>query len=768
MSTRIQAGAGSPVVDPKDVSAFLASGPVNLSILREYYRQQLIDAISERPGSKALVLDRALEGQLNLICDFDYQKFLRTIEGIDSLHFLSDELYSTTTHLVYLVKPTIANMRLIAGHVITHKDADKPHVYTLLMAPRKTMLCERELEEQGVKDDIGRIGEFQLELIPVDGDLLSMEWDGAFRELYVDGDSSCLYSVARSLMKVQCAYGLIPVVKGKGNQSSRVWQLMQRMRRDWPIQTPTTANTGDGISALLLIDRTVDSLSPLLTPLTYEGLIDELFGIRYSILELLPDMLETRDGLGGGGARRKLALVSHDALYREIRSLGFHTLGKVLRKKAEHVQTVYDEKDKVTQHTHHTQPPHISSPSTHPHLHSSPFTSLRCVCQAATVKELHAYLQKFKSAHSEHFLLSTHFSIAEKIAERLKEHAFDERLEVERAMMEGHDTERCEEYIEAAIAKHVPLPTLMRLLGLMSLTTGIRSKKVEQWKRDVLQTYGYPTLFTLSNMERVGLLSSNKKSSAYSAVKKQLRLVHTDKEGGRAGNKGGGGAAPAGGEDISYVYEGVAPMIVRLIETAMRPGWKRMDEIMAMIPGNGFEYRQDGQQEMVPIGHTQAHAAMGGGGGGGRDSGGGLRGFFGKKKAQVGAADETAAAPAAQQAGGGGGGGAAGDGGEGAEGGEGAVMKKKPVVMAMFIGGCTYAEIAALRSLSERADHDFEYVIATTKVINGSGLCGSLQETVLDPDVEKVSATQHNTPDLHTPRCCTLLIVYVYVLPCAV
>ena len=356
MSSRIQAGAASPVVDPKDVSAFLASGPVNLSILREYYRQQLVEAISERPGSKALVLDRALEGQLNLICDFDYQKFLRTIEGIDSLHFLSDELYSTTTHLVYLVKPTIANMRLIAGHVLTHKDTDKSHVYTLLMAPRKTMLCERELEEQGVKDDIGRISEFQLELIPVDGDLLSMEWDGAFRELYVDGDTSCLYSIARSLMKVQCAYGLIPVVKGKGNQSSRVWQLMQRMRRDWPIQTQ--ANTaGEGISALLLIDRTVDSLSPLLTPLTYEGLIDELFGIRYSILELLPDMLETRDGLGGGGSRRKLALVSHDALYREIRSLGFSTLGKVLRKKAEAVQTVYDEKDKVSAPTHQPHTP---------------------------------------------------------------------------------------------------------------------------------------------------------------------------------------------------------------------------------------------------------------------------------------------------------------------------------------------------------------------------------------------------------------------------
>ena len=359
------------------------------------------------------------------------------------------------------------------------------------------------------------------------------------------------------------------------------------------------------------------------------------------------------------------------------------------------------------------------------------------------MKELHAYLQKFKSAHSEHFLLSTHFNIAEKISERLKDKSFDERLDTERSMMEGHDTERCEEYIEAAIAKQMSLPLLMRLLGLMSLTTGIRSKKVEQWKRDILQTYGYHVLFTLNNLERVGLLSSNKKSSAYSAVKKQLRLVQGEKEGGRGvGGKGGGGGA--GGEDISYVYEGVAPMIVRLIEGAMRPGWKRMDEIMAMIPGNGFEYRQDGQQETVPIGHTQAHAASSGGGAGGRDSGGGLRGFFGKRRTHGGATDEAAPSSAAHPSAAGGGGGTAD--GEGGEGGE-SVIKKKPVVMAMFIGGCTYAEIAALRSLSERADHDYEYVIATTKVINGSSLCSSLQETVLDPDVEKVGQPRRTPSD---------------------
>ena len=690
MATRIQGAGSSPVLNAKDMSAFLSTGPVNLAIMREYYRQQLSELIGERPGPKALVLDKQLEGHLNLIADFDYPKFLKTVEGLDSLHTLSDELYSSTTHLVYLCRPTIHNMRLIAGHIRSHKERDKQHVYTLLLTPRKTMLCERELEEQGVKEDIGRISEFQLELLPLDSDVLSMEWDSAFRELYLDGDTSHLYSVARSLMKLQAVYGLIPVVKGKGNQATRVWQLMQRMRRDWPIQPHSQLNTAtEPISALLLVDRSIDTITPLLTPSTYEALIDEVLGIRFSILDITNDMLETRDGSGGGSGKRKLLLSSNDLLYRDIRSLPTHKLGAFLHRRAQAVKDTYAERD-----------------------------------QSMSVKELVAYMQKFKTAHSEHFLLTTHINIAEKLSESVRDKLFADRLEVERYMVEGVESEACEEYVEAAIARQVSLPLVLRLLCVMSATCGLRSKKYEQFRRDIVQTYGFQHVLTLSNLEKAGLLHSSKRTTAFSAVRKQLRLV-------QASHRGGGGGA---GEDVAYVYDGVAPLLVRLVEMAMRPGWKRMDEVMTLIPGNGFEYRQDGQQETVSIGHTPAAplSAPSEGGGGSK----GLRGWLGggSKKDRKGhdSMDAAAAAQAASAA-------AAAapattDAGEG----EGDVMKKKPVVLVMFIGGCTWAEVAALRHLSARAEHEFEYIVATSKITNGSAFVASVQEQVVDVEIEKL------------------------------
>ena len=54
---------------------------------------------------------------------------------------------------------------------------------------------------------------------------------------------------------------------------------MVRMRRELAGNEPQITSQ---IDALLLIDREVDLLSPLVTQLTYEGLIDEIFGINSS------------------------------------------------------------------------------------------------------------------------------------------------------------------------------------------------------------------------------------------------------------------------------------------------------------------------------------------------------------------------------------------------------------------------------------------------------------------------------------------------------
>jgi Sec1 family len=57
---------------------------------------------------------------------------------------------------------------------------------------------------------------------------------------------------------------------------------------------------------------------------------------------------------------------------------------------------------------------------------------------------------------------------------------------------------------------------------------------------------------------------------------------------------------------------------------------------------------------------------------------------------------------------------------------------QRRLVVVMFIGGVTFAEVAALRWLSRRSDISADFLVCTTKLISGSSLLSScMNESVL-------------------------------------
>lgn len=75
-------------------------------------------------------------------------------------------------------------------------------------------------------------GEYPLQLIPFDEDVLSMEMEGALREIHVEGDRTVLYYVARALVHLQGLWGTIPNVTAKGAAATAVVEMMRRMQRE--------------------------------------------------------------------------------------------------------------------------------------------------------------------------------------------------------------------------------------------------------------------------------------------------------------------------------------------------------------------------------------------------------------------------------------------------------------------------------------------------------------------------------------------------------
>lgn len=95
------------------------------------------------------------------------------------------------------------------------------HEYMRTWRHTSTHICARE-----------HSGEFHLDLIPFERDLLSLELNHSFKECFLQGDPSSLHSVACSVMRLQSMFGVIASVRGKGDNSLRVHKLVLRMTRE--------------------------------------------------------------------------------------------------------------------------------------------------------------------------------------------------------------------------------------------------------------------------------------------------------------------------------------------------------------------------------------------------------------------------------------------------------------------------------------------------------------------------------------------------------
>lgn len=552
---------------------------------------------------------------------------------------------------VYITCPGQDETRIFAEHVAAQGEARRSagktaQDFSLFYVPRRSTVCEQILEGAGVLGHVRVVGQIELDLIPYDNDVLSLGIDSYFRELYLEEDTSSLYYVAQGLMRLQDTFGVIPTIKSKGTNARIIQEMLVRMRRDRGSDgAPSAAAGGGTIDSLLILDRSVDLVTPMRTQLTYEGLIDEQLGIANSMVKLSPETVSGEGapppGRGGGGAARKTRpypLNSDDTLYHDIRNANFGVLSAKLQAQAALLQKIEDSRN-----------------------------------DAHSVSQIKDFVKLLGRLQSDKKALLVHINVSQDISRATMNQPSGEfmtQIQREMAFTAGDDLRACQEYLEEAIFSKEPLQKVLRLLCLSSLTTdGLKQREYDAIRRDIIQSYGYPALFALNNLEKVGLF--------------HLRGMLQSEGGGT----GGGMTCPNGNwakcksqcklivddldefnpNDISYAYSGYAPLSVRLVQLAHRtdegnpfaalgaraPAWGQLDDILPGGPSS--EITQQGTP--------------------GRP---------------------TAPPPVVDSSGGGGG--------------------RKAVTVVMFVGGVTYAEVSALRFMSQR-DTQRQYVVATTQMI---------------------------------------------------
>jgi vacuolar protein sorting-associated protein 33A len=331
------------------------------------------------------------------------------------------------------------------------------------------------------------IAELPLSFFPLERDVLSLELDDSFRDMYLAKDITPTFLIARALMEIQQNHGLFPRIIGKGDNAKRVAELLSRMRQELLAGEDEHETTRLGltpsttIESVIIIDREVDPVTPLLTQLTYEGLVDEVFGIQNNQTEIDTTLVgggsEQSTSTGSQARKRKIQLDSSDKLYDQLRDANFAIVGGLLNKVARRLQ-------KVQSDYYESQ-------------------------QKSTMAELKDFVGKLPGYRAEQQSLKIHTSLAEEIMKYTRTDQFKGLLEVQQNLVAGADPSTQLDGIEELIARDTPLPQVLRLLCIYSCTSGgIKPREYDQFRRLILQGYGYQHLLTLNNLEKLQLFLS--------------------------------------------------------------------------------------------------------------------------------------------------------------------------------------------------------------------------------------------------------------------
>ena len=458
---------------------------------------------------------------------------------VDRIYRLEPQMVHTGVPLFYIIRPDIDALTKIANHIQADNDREQ-HGYSIIFLPRKLATSDYVLEREGAYGFV-KVHEWKLYLIPLDAHFLSLDLHDSFKTLYLDQDFTMLHSIARSLLQLEHIYGTFPIIHGRGDYAQKVWEVFARLKELQNTRPSISKKKGPSITEVVIFDRQCDLVTPLLSQLTYEGILDDVYRVRSGYVEI-PKMVAEKD------QDSKLRVNSTDPVFEEIRSLHFSAVPNVLFAISKDLKETY----------------HIGKMS-------------------STVPQLKSFVQRLPELTKKHDSLAIHIKVSESIVAKKKDEEFSRQLFFERAILEAADKLSVTEYIEECIQRQMYFQIPLRLMCLMSTTNnGIKPKYFDQLKHLYLNSYGHEHLVTLRNLLKVGLIQhktddpptsslSARSVSTFKQLSKLLKLVPKDP----------GSYDVYSPKDMSYVYGGAyKPLSCAAIESVIRSrSWKELDEV---------------------------------------------------------------------------------------------------------------------------------------------------------------------------------------------
>ncbi|NXC61708.1 VP33B protein, partial [Aleadryas rufinucha] len=417
------------------------------------------------------------------------------------------------------------------------------------------------------------------------------------------------------------------------------------------------------IGHVFLMDRDTDYVTALCSQVVYEGLVDDTFRIKCGSVDFGPDVTSSDKSI-------KVLLNSQDKVFSQIRNEHFSSVFGFLSQKSRNLQAQYDRR------------------------------------RGMDIKQMKDFVsQELKGLKQEHRLLSLHIGACESIMKKKTKQDFQETIKAEHSLLEGFDVRESTSFIEEHIDRQVSPIESLRLMCLLSITengecpavlgqssgtepqpwhrahlvhpTGLIPKDYRSLKTQYLQSYGPEHLLTFHNLKRIGLLTEQSAGETLTAVESKVSKLVTDRAAGK----------------ITDAFNSLA----------RKSNFRAISKKLGLIPRLDGEYDLKMPRDMayvfggayVPLSCKIIEQVLE------------RRGWQGLEEVvRLLNGNEFSVSDSAVE--------------------DNPAWESQRVVLAVFLGGCTFSEIAALRFLGK--ERGCKFIFLTTAITNSARMMEAMIE----------------------------------------
>ena len=548
--------------------------PVDLSIFKESLEQNLITILDLLPNQeKSLIIEESCITKFGFFIKTD---FLTQRQFTKKIFLLQNSPPDTQSPvLLYIIPPKKECLEMIEKHIkdnfdktsmisyLNNKDNKKKgkkkekekedeikeikKEFHIVFIPKIVNECSKFIKESNF-NSFYRIYNLNMDIFPLDYDLMSLENESAFYDLFISQNLNSLSILARAIIKYENIFGKIKYKYYLGDLAKKLHNLLIKEEEISP--SIDKANE-PGTFSCFIFDRSVDMLTPLCSNFIYEGLLDEFFGINLNTVKVPVQILGKKPiDKNNKNEEIKLDLSKNEKFYTQIKDYNFNKIKLFLGNRLkEHNKMLEESKEKN-----------------------------------ANLKQIQENLLKIRLIKEERPSLINQINLADHISKTKKLPKEQLYLFLEQSLLLGETPSTFLESIDDEMAQKGDLYNIIRMLSLYSLINGgIKNKIFDQIRRDLVNIYGFQEIFFLNNLEKLKILKNYDSSNLfYYDLSKKLKLINDSVDFNNP-------------NDASYSFSGYCPIFIRLIEKAISKGWYSIKDLIKKI-SNEFEFPNDEEE----------------------------------------------------------------------------------------------------------------------------------------------------------------------------